>query len=109
MKTYTYVAKPGQYAFCKQEGIVFQALKNVGTGTLEDIATECVDLGLKTRQTPERIVAYYMVSLRKHGLVEISGQTTGARRVTIVISDDDVDETETEAQEETPSEEITHT
>lgn len=87
MKTYTYVAKAGKYAMCLQESIVYQALKDVGRGTLEEIADRCRELNLKTRQTPERIVAYYMVSLKKHGLVEITGQTTGARRVTIVISD----------------------
>jgi hypothetical protein len=97
MKTYTYTPKAGSFSFCKQESIVFQALKDLESATIEELAARCEELGLKTRQTAERIVAYYMVSLKKHGLVSITGQTTGTRRVTIVIgeepeSEDDFDE-----------------
>lgn len=103
MKNYTYVPKAGAYAFCKQESIVFQALQDVGSGSIEEIAERCRELGLKTRQTNERIVAYYMVSLKKLGLVSITGQNAGGRRVTIVIGDeggmDDVQGEETSSDE----------
>ena len=88
MKTYTYTPKAGQFSFCKQEAIVFQALKELETATIEELAARCEELGMQTRQTFERIVAYYMVSLKKHGLVSITGQTTGTRRVTIVIGEE---------------------
>jgi hypothetical protein len=86
MKTYSFVNKSGTYTFAKQESIVFQALRNVGVGTIEELAAECVHLGLKTRQDPERIVSYYLVSLRKAGLVESSGESS--RRVTVEITEE---------------------
>jgi hypothetical protein len=44
-----------------------------------------MELGLETRQDPERIVGYYLVSLRKLGLIESVG--SGTRKVTIVIDE----------------------
>lgn len=92
MKTYSFVKKLGKYAFNKQESIVFEALKQVGEGTLEELAAKAEELGLKTRQKPERIVQYYLVSLRKLGLVASDGSSD--RKVVVVIGDDDeVEET----------------
>ena len=96
MKTYTYVNKPGKYAFNRQEEIVFRALRELQSASIEELAARCEELGMKTKQTYERIVAYYMVDLKKLGLVIISGQTTGTRRTTIVIGDD-ADETTSDA------------
>lgn len=89
MKIYTFVAPSAkmELKLAKQESIVLQAIRNLGSASLEDIATECQDLGLKTRQTPERIAAYYIVSLKKLGLVSVSGSSDSARRVTIVIDE----------------------
>lgn len=83
MKIYRYVSVPGAYAFNKQESIVFSAIRNLGSGTIEELAQECVRLGLKTKQDPERIVSYYLVSLKKLGLIESSG--TSSKKVTFVI------------------------
>lgn len=102
MKTYTYVNKPGKYAFNRQEEIVFRALRELQSASIEELAARCEELGMKTKQTYERIVAYYMVDLKKLGLVTISGQTTGSRRVTIEISDD-ADETTSDDADETTS------
>lgn len=83
MKIYSFVKRAGVFSFNKQESIVFNAIRNLGSGTLEEIANECLDLGLKTKQDPERIVSYYMVSLKKLGLVESSG--TNNKKIQIVI------------------------
>lgn len=83
MKTYSFVAKSGKFVFNKQESIVFRALRDLGTGTVEELAERAVELGLATKQKPERIVQYYLVSLRKLGLVETEG--TSAKKVEIVI------------------------
>lgn len=88
MKTYSFVSKPGTFKLALQESIVLQAIKNLKSGSLEEIATECTDLGLKTKQTPERIAAYYIVSLKKLGLVEVSGSSDSNRRVTVVIEEE---------------------
>lgn len=108
MKTYTFVKRPGSYPFNTQESIVFQALSSLGTGTIEELAAKAVQLGLKTRQDPARIVQYYLVSLKKLGLVQSEGTTN--RKVTIVISDEDdqdegvdVDAPETETDEQDES------
>jgi len=90
-KIYTFVPRAGAYAFAKQESIVFDSIRSLGSGTLEEIAYECDARGLKTRQSSERIVAYYMVSLKKHGLVEVSGGNA-TRRVTRVIDEESEDE-----------------
>ena len=92
MKFYSFVKRPGQFSFNTQESIVFRALQSLKSGTLEDLAAKAVELGLKTRQDPERIVAYYMVSLKKLGLAQASGTTN--RKVTIVIDDEDESEVE---------------
>ena len=83
MKIYRFVKRAGVFSFNKQESIVFNAIRNLESGTLEEIASECVALGLKTKQDPERIVSYYMVSLKKLGLVESSG--TNNKKIQIVI------------------------
>ena len=102
MKTYSFVKRSGQFSFNTQESIVFRALQSVKSGTLAEIADKAVELGLKTRQDPERIVAYYMVSLKKLGLALASG--TSNRKVTIVLGDDeDVAELEDLTDEETES------
>lgn len=92
MKTYKFVKKVGKFSFNTQESIVFSALQALKQGTLEELAAKCVELGLKTRQDPERIVAYYMVSLKKLGLVESEG--TSNRKVTVVIEDEEPEELE---------------
>jgi|SoimicMinimDraft_6_1059734.scaffolds.fasta_scaffold18067_1 hypothetical protein len=89
MKTYTFVSRPGSFKLALQESVVLNAIRNLGSASLEEIAAECVELGLKTKQTPERIAAYYIVSLKKLGLVEVSGTSDSARRVTVVISDEE--------------------
>ena len=87
MKTYSFVKRAGVFSFNTQESIVFRALQAVGTGTIEELAAKATELGLKTRQAPERIVQYYLVGLRKLGLVESEGTTN--RKVTVVIADDE--------------------
>lgn len=97
MKTYSFVKRPGVFSFNTQESIVFRALQAVGTGTIEELADKAVELGLKTRQAPERIVQYYLVSLRKLGLVESEGTTN--RKVTVVIADDEDEGDDAEFEE----------
>jgi hypothetical protein len=94
MKTYTFVPVKGEFKLAKQESIVLTAIRNLKSATLEEIAAECVDLGLKTRQTPERIAAYYIVSLKKLGLVAVSGSSDNGRRVTVVIGEEESEEVE---------------
>ena len=89
MKTYTYVKVPGSFKLAKQESIVLQAIRELGTASLEEIAAKCGELGLKTRQTNERIAAYYIVSLKKLGLIEVSGSSDNGRRVTVVLGDEE--------------------
>jgi hypothetical protein len=84
-KCYKFVNKVGAYQFAKQESIVFRALRELESGTIEELAAKCMELGLETRQDPERIVGYYLVSLRKLGLVESSGGAS--RKVTIVVEE----------------------
>lgn len=83
MKKYSFVKKSGQFSFNKQESIVFNALREVESGTIEELAEKAMELGLRTKQDPARIVQYYLVSLRKLGLVESDG--TSDRKVTVVI------------------------
>ena len=83
MKKYSFVKKSGNYSFNKQESIVFAALRECESGTIEELAEKAMELGLRTKQDPERIVQYYLVSLRKLGLVESDG--TSDRKVTVVI------------------------
>jgi hypothetical protein len=90
MKTYQFVKKAGQYSFNKQESIVFAALQELKDASIEELAAKCMELGLRTKQSPERIVAYYLVDLRKLGLVKSTG--TSAKKVTIVIGDDEEDD-----------------
>lgn len=98
MKVYTFVARPGSYAFNKQESIVFAALRALGSGTIEELADECVARGLKTKQAPERIVAYYLVDLKKLGLVKSSG--TSAKKTVVVIEDEsEVEQIEDQSEE----------
>lgn len=87
MKSYQFVKRSGRYTFNKQCSIVYHALRALDSGTLPELASKCVELGLRTRQDPERIVAYYMVELRKLGLVLATG--TSARKVTVVIGEED--------------------
>lgn len=92
MKQYGFVSRSGSFAFNKQELVVFNALRNLKSGTLTELADECVSLGLKTRQDPERIVAYYLVDLKKLGLVSVSGTT--AKKTVVVIEDESEEEAE---------------
>ena len=85
MKSYQFVNVPGSYQFAKQESIVFRALRELDRATIAELAEKCMELGLETRQDPERIVAYYLVSLRKLGLCVSSGGST--RKVTVVIEE----------------------
>jgi hypothetical protein len=85
MKQYQFVSVPGAYQFAKQESIVFAALRELGRATIEQLAAKCMELGLQTRQDPERIVGYYLVSLRKLGLVRSDGGAT--RKVTVVVEE----------------------
>jgi Cdc6-like AAA superfamily ATPase len=87
MKSYTFVPVAGTFKLAKQESIVLQAIRELGTASLEEIAEKCGELGLKTRQTNERIAAYYIVSLKKLGLVSVSGSSDNGRRVTVVIEE----------------------
>ena len=83
MKIYTFVSVSGSYAFNKQESVVFNSIRELKSGTIEEIAMKCVENGLKTKQDPERIVAYYLVSLKKLGLIESSGSASKKIHVTI--------------------------
>lgn len=87
MKVVTFVNRPGTYAFAKQESIVFESIRALGTASVEEIAAECVDRGLKTKQDPERIVSYYLVNLKKLGLASVSGGKN-SRKVTVVVEDE---------------------
>lgn len=90
MKLYTFVPVTGTFKLAKQESIVLAAIRELKSATLEQIAEKCGELGLKTRQTNERIAAYYIVSLKKLGLVEVSGSSdAGGRRVTVVIEEEE--------------------
>lgn len=89
MKTYTFNAVPGTFKLAKQESIVLTAIRELKSATLEEIAKRCGELGLKTRQTNERIAAYYIVSLKKLGLVTVSGASESSRRVTVEITEDE--------------------
>jgi hypothetical protein len=92
MKVYSFVKRAGQYSFNKQESIVFASLRALGSGTIGELAEECVARGLRTKQDPERIVAYYLVDLRKLGLVASTG--TSAKKTVVVIEDDVEDDVE---------------
>lgn len=83
MKIYRFSNVPGVYSFNAQQSIVFRAIRELKSGTLEEIAIKCVELGLKTKQDPERIVSYYMVDFKKLGLIETSG--TNSKKTTFVI------------------------
>lgn len=83
MKVYSFVSKSGSYAFNKQESIVFSSIRDLKSGSIDEIAARCVENGLKTKQDPARIVAYYLVSLKKLGLIESSGTSSKKTIVTI--------------------------
>jgi hypothetical protein len=90
MKIFSFVHRTGAFKLAKQESLILQAIRELGSGTVEEIGAYAYEnLGLKTKQTPERIAAYYMVSLKKLGLVESSGSSDSGRRVTVVIESDE--------------------
>lgn len=88
MKIFTFVPRAGAFKLALQESIILDAIRELGSGTVEEIGERARENGLKTKQTPARIAAYYMVSLKKLGLVESSGKNDGGRRVTVVIEEE---------------------
>ena len=53
-----------------QAQYVWYAIAQLESGTVAEIAAKAVELGLATRQDPERIVAYYLPMLRERGAIE---------------------------------------
>lgn len=86
MKTVTFTAPAGKYEFCKQEAIVFRAAQELETATVEELAAKCMELGLETKQDPERIVAYYLVDLKKKGFVTVDGARASRKEVVVVTA-----------------------
>lgn len=60
--------KPAKLA--PQAQYVFYALATLERGTVSELAAKATELGMVTRQDPERIVAYYLPTLRDAGAVE---------------------------------------
>jgi len=87
MKLITFIAPTTQtqLALPRQEAIVLLAIKHLGSATPEAIADRCIDTGLRTRQDPVRIVEYYVSDLRKRGLVYVTGEKRGAKRVLVTL------------------------
>lgn len=61
-------AKPA--ALPKQAQYVFYAMASLdGFASPEEIGAKAVELGLKTKQPPSRIVQYYLPTLNKRGVI----------------------------------------
>jgi len=69
----------------KQEAIVLRSIADLGEASPELIAERCLELNLETRQDPVRIVEYYISDLKKRGLIAVSGEKRGAKRVTVLL------------------------
>ena len=66
--TFTGVEKPAKLP--PQAQYVYYAIAQLESATVEQIAERCIELGMQTRQAPERIVAYYLPTLRDAGVIE---------------------------------------
>jgi len=55
-----------------QAALVLEALDNAnGPATVEQLTATIKDLGLVTRQAPERITSYYLCIFKKQGVVRV--------------------------------------
>ena len=66
-KVYTWSGEDKPAKLPPQAQYVWYALAQLESGTVAEIAEKAVELGMTTRQDPERIVAYYLPTLRERG------------------------------------------
>lgn len=69
-KRYTWTGSEKPAKLPPQAQYVYYAIATLESGTLAEIAEKAVSLGMQTRQDPERIVAYYLPTLRERGAIE---------------------------------------
>ena len=65
--TFTGADKPA--GIPPQAQYIYYAIAMLEEATLADIGAKAVELGMRTRQDPARIAAYYLPVLRDHGVV----------------------------------------
>lgn len=74
-KTYTLTAKGLNEAKTKgQQALIVEDLRNNPNSTIEEIAKR-ITPNLTTRQDPARVVAFYMSTWKKKGIVVVAGES----------------------------------
>jgi hypothetical protein len=70
-KTYVRTSRKSKDGVKGQAKLVLDALDMRGEGTVEELTGDIKELGLVTRQAPERITSYYLCIFKKQGLVTV--------------------------------------
>lgn len=70
VKVYAWSGTDKPQNLAPQAQYVWYALAQLGEGTVSEIAARATELGMRTRQDPERIVAYYLPTLREKGALK---------------------------------------